>query len=308
MDSQQVRLKETPKVVVVGMATIDYLYVLDNHPAEDSENPARRHTVVVGGPAGRGSITAARLNGGGVRLYAMCGNGIHAEALRRELTSEPLEVVLFERAEESQHSAVIIAADHGTRTTIWTPQPRADQAMLDVMDEVFIGADAALLDCTDPQLSKAAIQSCRNLQVPIVIETGGYKESSEEFLHGIDYIAAPEKYFTGRHPGESLDRSMARVFDNFEPRVLVATQGKRGGVYLDETGEHRYRAFEITVEDTCGAGNVFHGALAWAIGASAPVHAALDIASWAAAQKCAAFGNAGIPDRVALKQFLAEQL
>lgn len=308
MDTRQVRLNETPKVVVAGMATIDYLYVLDSHPAEDSDNPARRHTVVVGGQAGRGSITAARLNGGGVRLYAMCGKGIHAEVLRRELANEPLEVVLFERAEESQHSAVIVVADHDTRTKIWTPQPRADQAMLDAMDEMFSGADVALLDCTDPRLSKAAIQSCRNLQVPIVIDTGGYKESSEALLHGIDYIAAPEKFFTGRHPGEPLDRSMARVFDDFEPRVLVATQGKRGGVYLDETGEHRYRAFEITAEDTCGAGDTFHGALAWAIAASVPMRAALDIASWAAAQKCASFGNVGIPDRSSLKQFLAEQL
>ncbi|MET8874574.1 PfkB family carbohydrate kinase [Nocardia sp. NPDC004604] len=300
-------MKETPKVVVVGMATIDYLYVLDSHPAEDSENPVRRHTVVVGGPAGRGSITAARLGGGGVSLYAMCGNGIHAEVLRRELTSEPLELILFERAEESQHSAVIIAADHGTRTTIWTAQPPADLAMLDSLDEAFTGADAALLDCTDPELSKAAIASCRKLRVPIVIDTGGYKESSEEFLHGVDYIAAPEKFFTGRHPGEPLDRSMALVFADFAPKVLVATQGKRGGVYLDDSGEHRYRAFQVTVEDTCGAGDTFHGALAWAIAANAPADAALDIASWAAAQKCSTFGNIGIPDRVSLKQFLAEQ-
>ncbi|MEV6323775.1 PfkB family carbohydrate kinase [Nocardia sp. NPDC051787] len=307
MDRQQIRLKEMPKVAVVGMATIDYLYVLDSHPAEDSENPVRRHTVVVGGPAGRGSITAARLGGGGVGLYAMCGTGIHADVLRRELTSEPLELVLFERAEESQHSAVIIAADHGTRTTIWTPQPRADLAMLGTLAEAFTGADAALLDCTDPALSKAAIESCRKLGVPIVIDTGGYKESSEEFLHGVDYIAAPEKFFTRRHPGEPLDRGMARVFADFEPKVLVATQGKRGGVYLDATGTHRYRAFEVTVEDSCGAGDTFHGALAWAIAAGAPVDAALDIASWTAAQKCATFGNVGIPDHVALKQFLTEQ-
>ncbi|WP_169810553.1 PfkB family carbohydrate kinase [Nocardia arthritidis] len=306
MDDQQVRLRETPQVAVVGMATIDYLYVLDTHPAEDSENPVRRHGVVVGGPAGRGSITAARLGGGGVSLYAMCGTGIHAEVLRRELTSEPLEINLFERAEPSQHSAVIIAADRGTRTTIWTPQPRVDSALLDALDGALTGADAALLDCTDPELSTAAIQSCRAAGVPIVIDTGGYKQSSEGFLHGVDYIAAPEKFFTGRHPGEPLDESMSRVFADFEPKVLIATQGSRGGVYLDEAGQHRYRAFEVTTEDTCGAGDTFHGALAWAVAADASVGAALDIASWAAAQKCATFGNVGIPDRSALKEYLTE--
>ncbi|MFD4430827.1 hypothetical protein [Nocardia sp. NPDC058497] len=64
------------------MATIDYLYVLDSHPAEDSENPVRQHEVVIGGLAGRGAIAAARLGGEGVALSAMCGTGVH-ESPRR---------------------------------------------------------------------------------------------------------------------------------------------------------------------------------------------------------------------------------
>ncbi|WP_336086145.1 carbohydrate kinase family protein [Nocardia sp. SSK8] len=290
----------------MGMATIDYLYVLDSHPAEDSENPVRQHEVVVGGPAGRGAIAAARLGGGRVTLSAMCGTGVHADVLRRELDYEPLTINLSVRQQESQHSAVIVTADRGTRTTIWTPQPRADAEFIEALPAVFADADAALLDCTDPALSRAAVSRCRESGVPVVIDTGGYKQSSEDLLAGVEFIVSPEKFFAGRHPGESLERSMAKVYEDFQPRVLVATQAARGGVFLDETGTHRYRGFPVETRDSCGAGDTFHGALTWAVAAGAETATALEIASWAASRKCAVFGNGGIPDRHQLEQVLED--
>lgn len=307
MDKQQVLLKSSPVVAVTGMATVDYLYVLDSHPVEDSENPVRQHDVVVGGPAGRGAIAAARLGNGGAKLYLLCGTGVHAEVLRTELGKEPLEAKLFERKQVSQHSAVIVTADRGTRSTIWLPQPYADDEFLTELPSVFDGADAALLDCTDPVLSTAAIASCRERNVPIVIDTGGYKESSEAYLRGIDYIVSPQKFFGKRTPGVSLEHAMEQAFDDLEPRVLVATQGQQGGIFLDETGWHRYRGHPVETKDSCGAGDTFHGAFAWAVAAGADTAAALDIASWSAARKCAVFGNAGIPDSIQLQQFLADR-
>ncbi|WP_227983208.1 PfkB family carbohydrate kinase [Nocardia spumae] len=306
MDSRQVLVNPSPTVAVVGMATIDYLYVLDSHPDEDSENPVRQYAVVVGGPAGRGAIAAARLGDGGVSLHAMCGSGVHAEVLRQELGREPIDVNLFERDQISQHSAVIVAADHGTRSTMWLPQPAADSELLHRLPTIFDCADTALLDCTDAVLSRAAVTTCRDMGVPVVMDTGGYKETSEDFLSGIEYIVAPEKFFTKRHPGQSLDSAMQRVFEDFRPQALVATQAALGGTYLDGTGSHRYRGYPVDTKDSCGAGDTFHGALAWAIAAGSEIGAALDIASWSAALKCAVFGNDGIPDRLQLKRHLAE--
>ena len=51
-------------VAVIRMATADSLYVLVSHPVQDSENEVLRHLTVVGGPAGRGAITAGRLGRG----------------------------------------------------------------------------------------------------------------------------------------------------------------------------------------------------------------------------------------------------
>jgi sugar/nucleoside kinase (ribokinase family) len=294
MDSRQIQLKESPAVAMVGMVTLDYLYVLDAYPAEGTTNAARHQRIVAGGPVGRGAITAGRL-GGRVTLLAMCGNDLHADALKSELAREPIEEILFARDQPSQHSCVIAADDTGSRTIVWTPQPRADQRLLNVLEQVLREVDAVLLDCTDPVLSQTAAGIGRRLGIPVVVDTGSYRTSSEDYLSEIDYIIAPEKFFTARHPENTLEDAMNKVYAEFAPAVLAATRGEQGGLYIDESGTHTYSACRVSVIDSSGAGDTFHGAFTWAIAAGAPTQLAFRIAAWAAAQKCRAVGNEGLP-------------
>ena len=71
-------LNRLPVVAMIGMATVDYLYVLDDYPKADSVTRALDHQTVVGGLAGRSAIAATRL-GGATRLLAACGTGVHAQ-------------------------------------------------------------------------------------------------------------------------------------------------------------------------------------------------------------------------------------
>ncbi|MEX5708423.1 PfkB family carbohydrate kinase [Parafrankia sp. FMc6] len=288
-----------PVIAMVGMVTIDYLYVLESHPVEGSTNAAKAHRVVAGGPAGRSAIAAGRL-GGDVRVLGMCGNDLHADVLRGEFAREPLSLTLFVEDQPSQHSCVMVAGDSGSRTIIWTPQPRADQRLLDALDDTLRGAAAALLDCTDPVLSRATIDSCRKFEIPVIIDTGSYRESSEEFLDGVDYIIAPEKFFSARHPEESLEGGMRKVYSDFRPTVLAATRGELGGIYLEASDTYSYDPHPVPVVDSCGAGDTFHGAFTWAIASGASTDNAFRIASWAAARKCSALGNDGLPDAATL--------
>jgi sugar/nucleoside kinase (ribokinase family) len=176
--------------------------------------------------------------------------------------------------------------------------------MLDSLDPTIGSVAVVLLDCTDPRLTEAAIASCRRHSVPVVIDTGSYKKSSEELLVGLEYIIAPQKFFRARNRDLTLDKAMEKAFYDFSPKLLAATGGERGGVYLDESGMHSWEPFPIAVEDSCGAGDTFHGAFAWAVAADAPTAVSFDIAAWVAAKKCAALGNVGLPSRPALDKFL----
>ncbi len=303
MDSPSGLLGRSAAVTVIGMATLDYLYVLKSHPVEDSENEVQEHRTAVGGPAGRGALTAGRL-GATTTLLAMCGTGIHAAVLRRALAAEPVETVWFDADQPSQHSCVIVAADTGSRTTIWTAQPRADTALLGAVAESIVNADAVLLDCTDPALTERAIRACRTAGVPVVIDTGSFKPWSPGLLQGVDYIITPAKFFRSWRPDLGEDEAIRAAFIEFGPTVLAATMGARGGAYIDGHGLHRFDAVGVDAVDSCGAGDVFHGAFTWSVAVGAPAEMGLRVAAWAAARKCAVLGNAGLPDRRALQAHL----
>lgn len=285
------------------MATIDYLYVVASHPLEDSENPVQRHLVAVGGPAGRGAITAGRL-GARTTLVAMCGTGRHAQLLKAELAAEPVEPIWFDVDEPGQHSCVILAADTGSRTTIWTAQPRADRGMLDALDDAVRPAGAVLVDCTDAAVTESTIRACRAAGVPVVIDTGSLKPYSTGLLHGVDYIVSPAKFLRAWRPDLSLEGALTQAFSEFAPTVVAATSGARGGAYVDARGLHRYDAVEVRAVDSCGAGDTFHGAFAWSVAAGVETDVAFRVAAWAAARKCAMLGNDGVPDRDALEELL----
>jgi len=76
----------------------------------------------------------------------------------------------------------------------------------------------------------------------------------------------------------------------------VVTAGREGAFVAAEGDEWRQPAFPIPVKDTTGAGDVFHGAYAFAVARGDDVAAAMRFASAAAALKCMKpDGRSGIP-------------
>ena len=82
-------------------------------------------------------------------------------------------------------------------------------------------------------------------------------------------------------------------------RVLFGvTQGPRGGVFATANAPEslqRWDAAPVTVVDSCGAGDTFHGAYAWALAKGLPPAECFDTAAWSAGLKVTRLGNKGIP-------------
>ena len=288
--------RRPPAVAVIGMATADYLYVLDDYPPADSVTPALEHRLVVGGLAGRGAIAAARL-GGATRLLATCGTGVHAEVLRAGLDAEGVDCTWVAYDQPSQHSAVILARRDATRTIIWLPQPMADARMVERLPEFLEGVDVALLDSTDEALATAALDECERRGVTTVMDTGSGRPWTGSLLGRVDHVIAPEKYAlkaTG-HPAES---AALELWGGSCRAVFGVTQGPGGGVFT--TGKEpecleRWDAAPVTAVDSCGAGDTFHGAYAWAVAKGLAPAECFATAAWSAGLKISQLGNEGIP-------------
>jgi sugar/nucleoside kinase (ribokinase family) len=285
------------------MATLDYLYVLDRHPAPDSVQPAAEYHAVAGGPAGRGAIAASRL-GGTTRLLAACGTGVHAQVLRQLYQAEGIECTWVTYDQTSQHSVVIVARDEATRTIIWLPQPMADARMLERLPAFLDGADVALVDSTDGDLSSAALDECGRRGIPTVLDTGSGRPWTAGLLARADHVIAPEKYVL-KATGQPAERAALELWGGSCRAVFGVTQGSRGGVFA--TGGRpgclaRWEAVPVSGVDSNGAGDTFHGAYAWALATGLPPAECFDVAAWSAALKVAQVGNAGIPTWERLEQ------
>ena len=283
-------------VAMIGMATLDYLYLLEDHPTADSVNPALEYHTVVGGAAGRGAIAAKRL-GGATRLLAACGSGVHAQALRAHVDAEGVECTWVAYDQPSQHSAVIVARGDATRTIIWLPQPMADARMMAQLPEFLEGVDVALLDATDQALAAAALDECEKRGVTTVLDTGSGRPWTGRLLSRVDHVIAPEK-FVLKETGHPAERAAVELWGGSGRVVVGVTQGPQGGVFA--TGREperlqRWDAAPVAAVDSCGAGDTFHGAYAWAVAQGLSPAECFDTAAWTAGLKVSQLGNTGIP-------------
>ena len=281
---------------MIGMATMDYLYVLEDHPEADSVTPALEYHTVVGGEAGRAAVAAKRL-GAETRLLASCGTGVHAQVLQTHLEAEGVECTWVAYDQPSQHSAVMLARRGATRTIIWLPQPMADARMVEQVPEFLEGVDVVLLDSTDEALATAALDECEKRGITTVIDTGTGRPWTASLLGRVDHVIAPEKYVLNQ-TGHPAERAAVELWGEHCRAVLAVTQGPRGGVFA--TGKEpkslgRWEAVPVAGVDSCGAGDTFHGAYAWALAKGLPTAECLDTASWSAALKVSQLGNKGIP-------------
>jgi sugar/nucleoside kinase (ribokinase family) len=282
------------------MVTIDFINEVKEYPKEGTTGPIRRTRTDIGGQVGRAALSCARL-GAKTTLAGMVGQGVYADLLRAQLGQELLDAHLIMDVAEagSQHSFITLSGDTGERTILWTPQPRATSACLDVCAALIPHATCVLLDTTDLALATTMAKQCREYGVPSVIDTGSYKPEADELLAFTDHIIAPEKFFQARAAayGISYRDAILDVMGRFSPTLIVSTEGERGGVYLERDNQEirRYSPTPVKVVDSCGAGDVFHGGFAYALAQGWPISQALDFSTWLAAQKCTQFGNAGLP-------------
>jgi sugar/nucleoside kinase (ribokinase family) len=290
------RPSRAPVIATIGMATVDYLYLLEDHPQADSVNRAIDHQTVAGGPAGRGAIAAQRL-GGTTKLLAACGSDVHAQVLRAQLAAEGVACTWVAYDQPSQHSAVIVARRDAIRTIIWLPQPTADARMIQELPEFLEGVDVALLDSTDEGLTTAALNECERGGTTTVIDTGSGRPWTRRLLGRVDHVIAPERYVL-KETGHSAERAATELWGECCRVVFGVTQGRSGGVFA--TGKEperrgRWEAAPVTAVDSCGAGDTFHGAYAWALANGLEPAECFATAAWSAGLKVTQLGNEGIP-------------
>ena len=124
----------------------------------------------------------------------------------------------------------------------------------------------------------------------MLYDAGGIYEDVEKLLRLTDILIPSEEFsleFTGKKTAEDAAHAL---FEMFSSEVVVITQGKEGGIILQNGEIRRYPSFKVNAVDSNGAGDVFHGAFAYAVTKGFSYYDCCVFASAVSALKCTRVG------------------
>ena len=283
------------RVICLGLSALDQVWRVEGLFAGGSEKiRGFDYATVCGGMAANAAVAVARL-GGTTAFWGRGGDDTAGREMRAALSGEGIDVRHFRLFPDGRSSVSGIIVDRSGERQIanfrgqfpispdWLP-----------LDELA-GASAVLADPRWPKGAVALFGKARSLGIPTVLD-GEVSEASvfEQLLPLTDHAVFSEPALAG-FAGSASGEALASV-TRFNCRVVAVTRGRDGVSWYQDGRLKNLAAYPVDVIDTTGAGDVFHGAYAFAIGGGLAVRDAMSFAAAAAALKCIRpGGRAGIP-------------
>lgn len=300
------------KIVCVGNLVHDEVFHVDAIPAFGVKTGVLDYDERFGGPAATAAIAIARLGG----LAAYWGRvgadaaGEKALGLLRGAGVDCAGVAVVEGARTLR--SIVLVDRNGERAIV--SDRRAVPSDPDLLPD--IGLDDAGIVLADSRWAEGAervLRRARALGVTTVLDAdGGPSEVIGRLIELTDHVvfsAQGLRDFAGDGPAEDLLRRCAAKAPgatSTSGKVLAATQGPAGSLWLLDGEIIAVPAFPVQAIDTTGCGDVFHGAYALGlVEGLEPVEAARFAAAEAALKAANGRGWDGMPERPAVEALLA---
>src|SRR4029079_14465071 len=238
----------------IGQTYIDVTFLADHMPQGDEKSVASEYAVSFGGNAVTAAFCCAKLGAKPDLIATIADDWLGNMFLDM---AAKYDVRLHTRQVEKS-SLSFIMPNNGKRAIVrcrddhyLTPYPALDLA----------GCRALHLDGHQPDAALAYAQRCRSAGILTSLDGGGLRTNTHELLAFIDVARVAERFC------QQMDKTPAAMLAYLKSRGVKiggVTQGERGVIWYDESGEVRMLPAlavpQMRVRDTSGAGDVFHGA------------------------------------------------
>ncbi|CFQ43354.1 sugar kinase [Yersinia alsatica] len=284
------------RIACVGITVQDRLYYLAELPDGGGKYVAHDYREIGGGPAATAAVAAARL-GAQVDFIGRVGDDAIGNALLAELESYGVNTALSRRYANARSSqSAILVDNYGERIIINHPSPDLpdDAQWLTKID--FSHYDVVLADVRWHQGVLTAFTLARQAGVTTLLDADVTPQDIRPLVALADHAAFSEPGLLRMTGENDTDMALLLAANDTNGHVYV-TRGQKGCYWLEGGQQQHQPGFEVDVVDTTGAGDVFHGALAVALGQKSTIALAVRYANAVAALKCTRpGGRAGIPD------------
>jgi ribokinase len=299
-------------ILGLGCTAVDDLLYVEHYPAADSKVQIRRQERHGGGLTGTALVAAARMGARCQYAGGLGGDELSCFTERR-LREEGIGLEYLDRRDDARpvQSVIIVEESRQTRTIFFNTEGAARARVDWPADEVIRAARVLFVDHFGIEGMLRAARIARAAGIPVVADF----ESLPTDEHFSDLVALADHpvaslEFARRWTGCEQPGDAVRALWNSTRQAVVVTCGADGCWYVggdDPLTPRHQPAMRVTVVDTTGCGDVFHGAYAAGLAQGLKLADRVRLATAAAALKATQRGGqAGIPPRVAVEKFLQE--
>ena len=293
------------RIVCIGLACLDHLFKVDHLPRGGGKVFAENYVAAPGGPAAAASITAAALGHDAVFLGRLGDDDVGRELTARMARCRvDVSGIRYINGQSSQVSSVVVDQE-GERQIINFSSRQLDPEPSWLPEKIIAGADFVLTDVRWPEGAEEGLKRARKHNVPSLIDADISPIDTSHLIGLADYAVFSEKGLQMYTDERDIKRGLQSAHRKSGAWVAV-TAGDKGSYWLDVQGVMcSCPAEQVEAIDTCGAGDVFHGAFAVALVEKMKIEDAMRFAGTTASLKCLSFGGSlGTPDRAAVDRFL----
>lgn len=291
-----------------GVNAVDHLMVVPEYPDPDTKTRLVEYRQGAGGQTASAIVALQRL---GMRTaYAgRFGTDTEGRFGLQSLKDEGVDVEFAEVIEgaRTQVGYIIIEAEKGERTVLWSRDARLAYATHDAPVELAGRARVIHIDSHDPLACARMARAARAAGTIVSADIDNVYEGLPELLPLIDVLIS-SKEFPRLLTGIEDDRAaLTEIKARYGCALVGLTKGGRGATVLCEGEFLETPAFQVPggCVDTTGAGDAFHAGFLYGLLQGEEIEMSLKIGCAVAALGCRALGaRTALPTREELNDFL----
>lgn len=296
------------KIVGIGANVFDTLYNISTYPTEDTKMRANASKSAGGGPVATGLVAAAKL-GEDVAYIGVLSDDNGGKFLKEDFDrfGVATDYIDIKEGYRSFASVLWLCADTATRTCVFDKGNLPPLVLNDTQKQAVRDAELLMVDGNEMDAAIEAAKIARKNGTKVLYDCGGLYEGVEGLLAYTDIMIPSEEFSLGHTGCKTAEDAAKKLYDTYNPEIVVITQGKKGGIIYNGSEIKSYPAFTVDVVDSNGSGDVFHGAFAAATVKGYDYIKCCYFSSAVSAIKCTGVGSReSVPSFDVAKKFLKE--
>jgi sulfofructose kinase len=294
------------QALCVGHASYDLTMLVDGYPAENSKAETEALIEAGGGPAANAACLLASW-GVPTAFAGAVGDDHYGRRVVEEFRAAGVDVCLLDTRPDQATavSFILVSRPNGSRTII----NRRRSGPPAVLDRSMIAAWQPRLLLFDGHELAASLAAMEALpEAATMLDAGSLREGTKALAPRVDYLVCSERFARQATGLQGLDEPGSRAeclrrLRAINDKTIVVTLGKQGLIYDDGRQSGHLPAMKVQPVDTTAAGDVFHGAMAFALLREMPLVEALKLATVAAGLSVqSAGGRPSIPSWSAVQE------